>query len=301
MNKHDLELFVEVARMGGFAAVARARNLDPSAVSRAVAGLEAQIGVRLFQRSTRKMTLTEAGRLLLARASTIVADLDAALDDVRAVDSGPRGTLRITASNAFGPICIAPSLAEFHAQHPQLAIELVLSDDNLDLVAERIDMAVRLGPADDQRLAGTKLFDTHYRVCASPAYLARARPLRQPADLSAHRCLLFPFGDFRRRWKFESRKQSETVAVDGHLISASALSLRAAALAGMGVALLPSWLVDGDIAAGSLSNVFVTHRVTATTFDTAAWILYPSRKLVPAKVRAMSRFLRAKLQRFAPR
>ena len=301
MNLDDLRLFVEVAHRGGFAAAARGRNADPSAVSRAIGGLEARLGVRLFQRTTRKIALTEAGALFLERLDILLDDFDGARDDARSVAEGPFGVLRLTASNAFGPMCIAPLLGEFHERYPKVSIDLTLSDEPLDLVAERIDIAVRLGPSDGPGIAGVKLFDTRYRVCASAAYLAAA-PLAEPAALATRRSLLFPFADFRNRWTFVTADgASEIVTVDGDLITSSALSLRAAAIAGVGPTLLPHWLVDADIARGDLVDVFPEFQVSATTFDTAAWLLYPSRAYMPAKVAAMSKFLLARLRsRYAP-
>src|SRR3954471_18994476 len=131
MNIDDLKLFVEIARKGGFAAAARARNVDPSAISRAVAALESDIGVRLFHRSTRKVSLTEAGDKLLAHLSAALDDLDAACEEARAVVNSSAGTLRMTASNAFGPTCIAPVLPTFRQLYPHLKLELILNDDNL--------------------------------------------------------------------------------------------------------------------------------------------------------------------------
>ena len=298
MDIDDLRLFVDVARLEGFSAAARARNADPSAISRSIAALEDSIGVRLLHRTTRQVTLTEAGELFFARVAPLVDDFDATCDEARSIASGPTGTLRMTASNAFGPTCIAPLLPEFHALYPRLRLELVLSDDNLDLVADRIDLAVRLGLPTDTSLARVKLFDTHYRVCVAPSYLARAPALKSPADLAQHRALLFPFGDFRSRWTFQSAADgsAETVAVDGDLITASALTLKGCAIAALGPTLLPHWLVDEDIAAGRLINAFPGYRVSATSFETAAWILYPTRSYLPGKVKAMADFLRSRLR-----
>jgi DNA-binding transcriptional LysR family regulator len=299
MNIEDLRLFVDVARLGGFAAAARTRNVDPSAISRSIASLEEAIQVRLFQRTTRQVSLTEAGDLLFSRMARLVDEFDASCDDARSISSGPSGTLRMTASNAFGSTCIAPLLPDFLAQYPKLKLELILSDDNLDLVADRIDLAVRLGSTIDTTLTGSKLFDTHYRVCVSRTYFSRSPALKVPHDIAKHRALLFPFGDFRSRWTFHSKSDAsamEQVAVDGDIVTASALTLKSCAIAGLGPALLPNWLVDDDIASGKLIDAFPNHRVTASSFETAVWIVYPSRNYLPGKVKAMSDFLRSRLR-----
>jgi DNA-binding transcriptional LysR family regulator len=184
-------------------------------------------------------------------------------------------------------------LPAFRAQFPRLKLELLLSDTNLDLVGERVDLAVRLGPNFDSSLVGVKLCDTRYRVCASRGYLKNCKPLRQPQDLAAHRCLLFALPEFRTRWLFRDKRGEVTqVAVDGDLVVSNALALRDCALAGMGPCLLANWLIDEDLAAGRLVDLFPAYRVTATDFETAAWLLYPSRTYLPNKVRATIDFLK---------
>ena len=293
METDQLRLFVDVARRGNFAAVARDRAIDPSSVSRVIAALETELGVRLFQRTTRRVALTEAGDLYLNRVEPLLNDLEHARDEILAVSAGPVGTLRLTASVAFGRQCLVPLLPAFRAQFPRLKLELLLSDTNLDLVGERVDLAVRLGPSFDTSLVGVKLCDTRYRVCASPGYLKKCKPLQRPQDLTAHRCVLFALPEFRTRWLFRSRKgELSEVAVDGDLVVSNALALRDCVLAGMGPSLLANWLIDEELAAGRLIDLFPKYRVTATDFETAAWLLYPSRTYLPNKVRATIDFLK---------
>ena len=293
METDQLRLFVDVARRGNFAAVARDRAIDPSSVSRVIAALETELGVRLFQRTTRRVALTEAGDLYLNRVEPLLNDREHARDEILAVSAGPVGTLRLTASVAFGRQCLVPLLPAFRAEFPRLKLELLFSDTNLDLVGERVDLAVRLGPSFDTSLVGVKLCDTRYRVCASPGYLKKCKPLRGPRDLTAHRCVLFALPEFRTRWLFRSRKgELSEVAVDGDLVVSNALALRDCALAGMGPSLLANWLIDEELAAGRLIDLFPSYRVTATDFETAAWLLYPSRTYLPNKVRATIDFLK---------
>jgi DNA-binding transcriptional LysR family regulator len=212
MDSQVLRTFIAVARHGSFAAAARSVDTDPSLVSRAIAGLENELGVRLFQRTTRQMTLTEAGGLYLNRIEAVVAEIDHARDDALAVASCPRGTLRITASVAFGQTCLVPLIAEFRATFPEVNLELILSDDNMDLVASRIDLAIRLAPSIEGDVICTKLFDTRYRVCASPDYILKAPAIRKPQDLSAHDSVLFALPEFRSRWLFR-RPDGKTAQV----------------------------------------------------------------------------------------
>ena len=296
MDIENTRLFVEAARRGSFAAAARDRNIDPSSVSRAVAVLESELGVRLLQRSTRRIALTEAGEIYLAKVASLIDELDRAGDEARAVSAGPVGTLRLTASVAFGCTVLTPLLPEFRRRYPGVKLEMLLTDSMLDLVAERVDLAVRLGRRFDADFIATKLFDTRYRVCASPSYLAYHERPHAPEDLAQHACLLFALPDFRSRWRFRDKHGAvQEVPVHGDVTVLNALALRECALAGMGPVLLAHWLVDTDIAEGRLIDLFPDHRVTATDFDTAAWLLYPSRAYLPNKVRVMLDFLKENL------
>lgn len=297
MDIDALRIVIEVARRGSFAAVARDRDQDPSSISRIVAAVEEEIGLRLFQRTTRRMALTEVGDLYLKRVEGLVEELDQARDAALAIHRGPMGTLRLTTSVAFGCTCLVPILPRFRQRYPDLKLELLLTDAALDLVAERIDLAIRLGPRIKADLVRVKLFDTRYRVCASPEYLDRVDPPQAPGDLQQHRCLVFDLPEFRSRWRFQALNGEITeVPIEGDVVISNGLAIRACAVAGMGPALLAHWLIDGDLGAGRLVDLFPHHQVTATDFQTAAWILYPSRTFLPNKVQIMMDFLEQNLE-----
>lgn len=300
MNLPDLTLLQDVARAASFAAVARARGVDPSQVSRTVAQIEETLGLRLFQRTTRRLSLTEEGEAYLTRALPLVEELARLTTEVRTERAQPSGTLRLTASVTFGQRVIVPHLAAFRARYPQVAIEAIFTDANLDLVADRIDLAIRLAPAVEGDLIAARLMDTRYRVVAAPAYLARHPAPSRPEDLRDHRALLFPFRPYRTRWTFRQGAIHTEVPVTGDITLSPAGALCDAALAGLGPALLPDWLVDADLRSGTLVRLLPDWDVTATTFDTGAWAVYPSRSFLPAKVRAMIDFLRAVLSAPAP-
>jgi DNA-binding transcriptional LysR family regulator len=295
----DLELlrtFDAVARRRSFAAVARERNVDPSLVSRGVAALEAELGVRLLQRTTRSMVLTEAGELFLARLAPLLEELDQAFDEGVATRKEPVGTVRLTASLSFSEVCLAPLLKPFRDAFPRLRLELILSDENLDLLTERIDLAIRLAPSFRADVVGVKLFDTHYRVVASSDYVRRAGMPAKPNDLSGRDCILFTLPEFRTRWLFRDAHGIEEVPVLGSLEISNALTIKRAALDGLGPALLADWTVAADLQAGRLVDLFPRYQVAATSFETAAWLLYPSREHLPFKVRAAIAFLRQRLR-----
>lgn len=290
MDTDALALFIDVAKAGSFALVARDRGVDPSSVSRAIAALEARVRSRLFQRTTRSLALTEAGELYLARAPAIVEAAMRLLDESDSADSEPVGTVRLTASVAFGEECLVPLLGAFGRQLPGLTLELVLSDTNLDIVADRIDLAIRLGNDHRADLRGKRLFRTRYHVVAAPAYVAANAPITTPQDLHGRDCLLFSLPDFRSRWRFRSETGDEDVTIGGKFMISNALALRHAALDGCGPALLANWLIDTDIASGALVDLFPGHKAAATGFDTAAWLLWPSRDYLPRKTRAVMDF-----------
>lgn len=295
MDTNALSIFVEVAHQGSFSTVARTRGIEPSSVSRSIAAIEAQLGERLFQRTTRKLALTEAGALYLARIAPLIAQIEEAGAEARAIGRGPVGTLRLSVSVAFGLLRIVPLLGAFGARYPELTIELLMNDTPADLVRDGVDLAVRMAPAGEANLIATKLIDTHYRVVASPAWCA-AHPLAAPEQLAAHAVLRFTLPGFRDRWLFrDAEERVSRVPVDGPLLLSNALGLRAAALAGLGPALLADWMIAGDLAIGTLIDCLPDWQVTATEFDTAAWAIYPSRSFLPTKVRVMIDFLRAAL------
>ncbi len=296
MDLQDLSLFIEVARQGSFAAVARDRGIDPSSVSRSIASLEARLGIRLFQRTSRQMVLTEAGDLYLARLPGVIEEMERLRDEAASLRSGPVGTIRITASVAFGQVRLLPLLPAFAKAFPRLQVELLLQDGNLDLVADRIDLAVRLGPSVRSDVIGVKLMQTHYRVVASPTYLATAGAPKQPSDLEERSCVLMNLTGFRSRWVFRNGGGEQAVAVTGQFILSNPLAVRTAVLAGLGPALLADWLIDRELTAGALVDLFPNYEVTATSFDTAAWLLYPSRSYLPRKTRSTIDFLRTSLQ-----
>lgn len=284
MDIDAARLLIEIARRGSFAEVARDRNVDPSGISRAIATVETELGFRMFQRTTRRVALTEAGELYIRRIEALVDDFDSARDDALAVSAGPAGRLRMTATVAFGQRRIVPLIPQFRATYPEVDLELILTDTNLNLVNERIDLAVRLGAQLAGDLVVSRLKATSYRVCASPDYLARTGRPATPADLGARDCLRFALPGFRSRWLFRPPGGVPfEVPVRGGLVMSGALALHALALAGMGPVLLADWLVDDDIAAGRLVDLFPDFQAAATDFDTAVWLLYPSRSFLPQR------------------
>lgn len=296
MDTDLLKTVALVAKQGSFASAARVLEVDPSSVSRAVASVEDALDLRLFQRTTRSLRITEEGETYLRRILPLLEELDAALEEAGTARRTPSGTLKMTASVAFSHECIVPNLSSFFTTYPDVSVELLPSDANLDITANGIDLAVRLGSAPTGDLIATRLLRTRYLVCASPAYLSAQAPILKPHDLAAHECLRFALPEFRTRWRFRLGDDDPfEVPVKGKTIIANALSLRRAAVEGLGPALLADWLIGEDLATGRLVDLFPGYMCTATEFDTGAWALYPSRSYLPRKVRVMIDFLRATL------
>lgn len=296
----DLEIFVEVVRRGNFAVVAKDRNVAPSSVSRVIATLESELGVRLFHRTTRALALTEAGTIFYEQIEPLVTQLRGA--QYAAVDASedPRGPLRIAAGVGFGQRCLVPLLRDFSAQYPKLSLEVTLTDEYINIIEDGIDIAICSEVPSDKELTSCRLLDTTYVVCASPAYLSVRESIARPAQLEDCNCLClrWHFGGEQCVWLFKSLAAQGIleVPVSGTVTTGSDVALRECALAAMGVVLLPDWLVASDIRTGSLVRVLPDYLATATVFDTAAWIVHPYRAYVPRKVRAFSGYLKTNLR-----
>lgn len=279
--------------LGSFAEAARYRDVDPSSVSRAIAGLEEELGFRLFQRNRRKLAPTEAGLTYFGQIKDLIEGLDQAGQKARDLATEPTGLLRVTACTSLGQRVIAPQLHKFMDRYPSVSLELVLTDSQIDLVADQIDLAIRFGPKPQGDIIATKLMPRTFRVCASPSYIQRNGGLMRPEELSERECVLFPLPGYRTNWRFRDGDGREfDVPVQGRLIVSHGLTLTQCALAGLGPTLLPDWLCEAEIKTQDLVDLFPDFDCAATEFDTAAWIVHPSRKYVPHKVEAFMQFLR---------
>ncbi|MEM8792863.1 MAG: LysR substrate-binding domain-containing protein [Pseudomonadota bacterium] len=296
MDLNALTTFLAVIRHGNFSDAARAAGVEPYAVSRTIAALETKLGVRLFQRTTRKVSLTEAGEVYRDRVAGIIDELEHAGEAARDLGRSPRGVLRLSTSVAYGQRRIIPLLGAFRKAFPDITLELVQSDANLDLVAERIDLAIRLAPLVEQDVICTKLHPTRYRVVASPLMAEKIGRI-DPSGLSDMDVLLQSLPGYRSEWNFRVGDGPVSgVPVRGRLMFSTPMALREAALAGLGPALLADWMVAEDFGFSRMVDLFPEYEVTATTFETAAWLIYPSRTFLPAKVRVAVDFLKAHLR-----
>jgi DNA-binding transcriptional LysR family regulator len=248
-----LEIFTKVVAAGSFSAAGRAVGLSQTMVTKHIAALEARLGVKLFHRSTRRLSITEAGRRYLEASERILADMDAADAAVAADRVEPRGVLRINAPVSFGARQIAPLLSEFAQRHPLVTVELGLNDRLVDLADEGWDMAIRIGNLTDSSLIARRIASCRTVVCAAPSYLeARGRP-RTVASLTEHNCLGYTLSrqTGANHCAFGARGEM-TVPVSGNLRANNGDALRAAAIAGQGLIYQPTFIVADDVRAGAL-------------------------------------------------
>lgn len=278
--------FARVVEAGSFSAAARRLRISKSATSAHVQRLEERLGVRLLHRTTRKISLTEAGAAYYRHCARIVAEAESAEQAARALQREPRGMLSISAPDTFGPMHVAPAIPEFLARFPGLAIDISLSPRHVDLVQEGLDLAIRIGTLKDSPLVVRRLAPSRFVLCAAPAYLKKRGVPRALDDLSGHACFgvsLMPRGD---EWHLASAKDGHKgehrIAAGGVLRSNSADILRAAALSGLGIALLPSWVVGDDLRSGALTRILPG----CEPQPSAVYAAYPSNRLMSAKVRA---------------
>ncbi len=281
----ELKAFCTVAATGGFSPAARRLGLVTSSVARLVDALEGRLGAVLLNRSTRSVTLTDAGRTYYEEALRILERLDAA--DEAAAD-GAAGVLRVAAPVTFSTLYVAPILPALRARHPRLILDLRLDDAPANLVDEAIDVAIRIGSLDPQSNLVARRLAAHDRVlCASPAYLAAHGAPETPAALAAHDCLQFAFGAGRRTWRLQADgAHAEDVEVRGVVHANNAEVLRQAALGGLGIAMLARWLVQRDLRAGTLVQVLPGYRVNPGPMDVGLYALYPASRRNSTKIRA---------------
>ncbi|TCO36831.1 LysR family transcriptional regulator [Dokdonella fugitiva] len=283
----EIACFVEVAHRLSFAQAAVRLGMHVSGVSRAVAALESRLGVRLLQRTTRQVGLTEAGRAHLARCEAVLAEIAEAEAAASATGGALRGRLRASIPSGLGLAHLTPRLGEFLAAHPELELDLHLSNRNVDLVEEAFDVAIRVGELRDSRLVARRLGDSRRILVASAAYLAAAGRPRRPADLDRHACLVLDVGAIAERWELERRGHGETVRVRARVRSNNALALLDACRVGVGIALLPQFAVADDLAAGRLVRVLDAW----AAMEQGIFAIYPGNRFIPAKVRAFVEFV----------
>jgi DNA-binding transcriptional LysR family regulator len=296
-NLDDLCVFLKVVDCEGFSSAARALDLAPANVSKQIARLEVALGARLFERSTRRLRITDEGRAVAERVRPALALLDEAADVARQGAQTLTGMLRVTAPVAVGVRYLAPVIAAFRERHPQVGFDLQLSDHVVDLYDSNIDLAVRAGHLADSRLVSRKLADSRRILVAAPAYLKRMGAPSHPRELPQHQCLLFAYPGLRQnRWTLnQSGRNGRTEVVDivGDLRSDNGDAVRAWSVAGMGITLRETWDIHAELGDGRLVRVLPEWEATPSTIS----IVRVRRDPLPRRVGAFVDFLAAQWQK----
>lgn len=293
----EISIFVKVVELSSFTAAAEALEMSQPVVSKAVTRLEEKLGARLLNRTTRRLSLTEAGSELYRRAFRALAEIEDAELEVARFQTEPRGTLRVSAPMSFSILHLGALLPSFTERYPGVSIELHLDDRQVDLVEEAFDLAIRVGRLQDSNLIARRLAPCAQVLCASPAYLAKRGTPERPEDLLEHNCIIYSLLGTPREWRFtDAAGETYVVPINGALQSNNGLLNRAAAVAGAGIVLLPAFYIGEEIRSGQLKTVLCDFKPV----DLAVYALYPERRNLTPKVRAFVDFLAEKFGDEAP-
>jgi DNA-binding transcriptional LysR family regulator len=289
MDKFEaMRVFCSVIEAGSFAAAAERLGQSTSAVSRHVAQLEAQLNVRLLNRTTRRMSPTDAGFAYFERCTQLLADLDETEASVSGEARRPRGRLRLTAPIALATLRLAPAFAAFVEAYPEITLDIVLSDGITDFAEEGLDLAIRVGRVGSDNLVARRIAETTLIAAAAPAYLARAGTPQTPGELSRHACLTYAFAASGNQWPFaDAQGEALNVRVAGPVHANNGMLLAELAAAGGGIVFAPCFIVQPLIERGQLVRLFAERDSTRLPIQ----VVYPTRRHLSAKVQAMAGFL----------
>jgi DNA-binding transcriptional LysR family regulator len=283
-----IPVFVAVVENGGFSAAARRIGISKSAVSKRINRLEAHLGVRLLYRTTRKLSLTEAGERYFEHAAEAMSAAGQAEDAVTELQGEPQGQLRISSPMSFGRLHVAPMIPKLMQRYPKLQIDLVMDDRRADLVAAGFDVAIRSqsGNMPDSTMIARKLAPLRQVLCASPDYIDRHGLPATPAELSRHNCVLFSYSRDANEWTLHREDKPETVLVSGNYRVNNSEALLEALREGIGIGRLPTFVAGPDLKSGRLVKLFEAYRIPDHEF----YAVFPQREYLPAKVRAFLDF-----------
>ncbi|WP_413665646.1 LysR family transcriptional regulator [Microbulbifer sp. CNSA002] len=281
-----IPIFVTVAETGGFSPAAKLLGISKSAVSKRVTQLELQLGVKLLHRTTRKLSLTEAGEHFYEHARIAYKSAKDAQDAVLQLQGEPRGRLRINAPMSFGRLHLAPLIPVFMKRYPEISIDMILDDKVVDLVGEGFDIAIRGGDLPDTSLIARKIAPLKSVLCASPSYLKEFGEPTELEQLTAHNCLIFTYSRDVKEWGFIKDNHLHTIEVKGNYQINNSEALREALLQGVGIGRLPTFVAGPDIETGKLIPLFEEYQMPAKSI----YAVFPERQFMPAKVRAFIDF-----------
>lgn len=283
----EMGLFAQVVEANGFKAAGQRLGLSPSAVSKRISRLEDRLGARLLHRTTRSLALTEVGAVYFEHCRRILDEIAEAEREVADTMAVARGHLKVSVPLAFGPARIAPILPEFLERYPQVRVSVVALDRDVDLIGEGFDVAIRVARLRDSSLIARRLTSNRRVVCATAGYFAKYGTPRRPAGLDGHNCLVNTVYSPRGTWSFKKAAGLHSVQVRGNLEFTSPQALREVVLRGLGIGLLPAFLVDADLQAGRLRAVLTDY----VSEDADVYLIYPHSRHLSPKVRVFVDFL----------
>jgi DNA-binding transcriptional LysR family regulator len=285
----NLEVFVQVVNSGNFAKAASVLDINPSAISRRISSLEDQLGVRLFNRTTRSLSLTEVGERYFSRCLNILAELEEADREAKHHSEAPQGVLHMSCSTLFAHRHLLARLPEFLANYPRLEVQLALTDDLVDIVGEGIDVAIRIGELADSALITRRLVSDRRIICAAPAYLDRYGTPTTPDDLANHNCLaLNAYKTTLNQWRFRDPVGVREMSVGGNFTVNSGVALYEAVLAGLGIARVTAFLADQALRSGQLIRLLSEYEDES---DVGIYAIFPSNRYLLPKVQCFVEFL----------
>jgi DNA-binding transcriptional LysR family regulator len=287
-----MQTFVTVIETGSFSAAARQMRVGQPAVSKTIAQLEDRLGVTLLSRSSRSLSATDAGRLFYERAKHAIAEVDEAEFAAKGAGAGLVGRLRISAPITFARLKLVPGLGRFLAQYPNLDLELILDDRNVDLIGEGIDIALRMGRLTDSGLVSRKLADIPRRVVGAPDYFARAGVPETPGDLERHEAVIYAPQGGGADWTFVKDGAEESVALRGRLRTTAAEAVREAVLANLGLTVASDAMLGPELKSGAVREVLADWRLPSIDL----WAIFPSGRRVSAKARSFLAFVEEELR-----
>jgi DNA-binding transcriptional LysR family regulator len=288
MDRLDaMRLFVRLVECGSFSAVGRALGIGQPAVSKGIGALEKHLGAQLVLRTSRQVVITDAGQAFYEAAKQLVDDFDAVEASVGLRQQSPHGVVRVTTAPAHGRLCVTPLLGEFFRRYPDVAVELSVSERQVDAVGEGVDLALRHGRLADSALTVRPLADAAFVLAASPGYLAARGLPAAVADLDAHACIVFAKGRERRPWRFGMGAAASTYLPRGSLLTGDAEHIRAAVLAGLGIAQAPQWLFADEIRSGAVRVLLPDLQPERLPLN----LVYPAGRRVPMRVRVLIDYL----------
>lgn len=289
-----MAVYAHVVEGGSFAAAARRLGTSRSAVSKAVTKLEKALGARLLNRSTRHLSMTEVGTAFAEHCSRILDEASRAERAVSSLHGEPRGVLKVAASVAFGTLHVAPALAEFMGRYTDLDVDMSITDRSIDLAEEGYDVVIRVAREAPPALVARRLASVRRKLCATPAYFAKHGVPLTPQDLVRHNCLDYTLADERGLWRFNGPQGEIAVAVSGRLRINDDEALSHAVLGGLGLALLPTFIIGKELQAGRLQDALAEY----IPVERHVYAIYLPTRHLPAKIRAFIDYL---LERFGPR